>query len=936
MFFPTFYLFTSLGGVFAASIATRAVNTEQVDISWVGLKPEYLSGVTFGVPWPRGKFSSEETEFRISTGPSQSELQSWVTGYWPDGSIKWSGHALPASSPVPDGYTISASGPGIDNSTTHNRAAGPDRREVDMMGTDSGDEIIVDTGKIRVKFPKSGPALIGSIETAGGKIVGQNGKLIVRSLNNIQDLEDEHAKHQDLKTYECIGRVTESTIEKDSSIRALVTVRGLHHSNREGLFRDYHKPWVPFVVRFYLYKDSEAIRMVHSIVYDGNSDHDFIAGIGIHFDIPLADEELYNRHIRIAGPDGGFLSEAVKGITGLRRDPGAAVRQAQVAGRKTPDASTWDSRVTSRLHWIPAWSDYRLTQLSPDGFNLKKRTAPGQSWVKISGATRAGGLAYLGGPTVGGLAVGLRDFWKKYPTSIDISNAAHDLGSITLWLYSPSAEPMDLRPYHDGLGQDTYEKQLDALEITYEDYEPGWNTPYGIGRTSEVYIYGFESTPSQDKLAILANHTNEPPVLYSSAEKVRESKALGDFWNVPGATTTTTAAATIESNLRFLTNHYQQEALTRRFYGFWDHGDFHHTYDSDRHTWRYDVGGYAWDNSEISPDIFFWYQFLRTGDIGLYRFAEAQVRHGSDTDTYHIGDFKGLGTRHGVQHWGDSSKQIRISTPIYRRIFYFISGGDERIGEVMHEVLDAEQSFLNADTGRKVRDPNTPYTPDPTRLSLGVGTEWSNLAMAFLIEWERRGPRWQEARTKLLKGANGIAKLKFGLVSGSLLYNSRTGDVKPPLDDPDNEGRVGVGSLQGSFGMLETLIQFLDHVAGDVPDGLKDALLDYCYYYGAGSAEQRSRYGETFSVNLRQGHSKFSAYSAHEKNNATTAARAWREFFNSDGFKASQTWNPTVINNSSVLVPIVEAAWISSNSLALYGMAAIVNLALIGDQLQDS
>jgi hypothetical protein len=24
-----------------------------------------------------------------------------------------------------------------------------------------------------------------------------------------------------------------------------------------------------------------------------------------------------------------------------------------------------------------------------------------------------------------------------------------------------------------------------------------------------------------------------------------------------------------------------------------------HTYDQTRHTWRYDVGGYAWDNGEL-------------------------------------------------------------------------------------------------------------------------------------------------------------------------------------------------------------------------------------------------------------------------------------------------------------------------------------------------
>lgn len=110
----------------------------------------------------------------------------------------------------------------------------------------------------------------------------------------------------------------------------------MHQPDQKDRFHDYHKPWVPFVVRFYLYKNSEAIRMVNSIVYDGDAEKDLITGIGIRFDIPLAGEELYDRHVRIAGPDGGLLNKAVKGITGLRRDPGAAVRTAQFTGQKTP------------------------------------------------------------------------------------------------------------------------------------------------------------------------------------------------------------------------------------------------------------------------------------------------------------------------------------------------------------------------------------------------------------------------------------------------------------------------------------------------------------------------------------------------------------------------------------------------------------------------
>jgi len=300
--------------------------------------------------------------------------------------------------------------------------------------------------------------------------------------------------------------------------------------------------------------------------------------------------------VRIAGVDGGLLSEAVRGITGLRRDPGLAVKVAQFEGQETPAKETWDVRVTSRLHWIPPWNDWSLDQLSPDGFTLKKRTKKGQSWVDISGATRAGGLAYLGGATKGGLAIALRDFWKRYPTGLDISDAATDTGKITLWLYSPSAPPLDLRPYHDGLGQEgNYTAQLDALEITYEDWEEGFNTPYGVARSNEVFLYAFDKTPSRDHLAALTNQSNSPPVLSPEPEYLQETKAAGSYWATPDTSVGT--SATIEKNLDFLFKFYEKQVQDRRWFGFWSHGDFMHTYDNDRHTWRYDIGGYAWDNS---------------------------------------------------------------------------------------------------------------------------------------------------------------------------------------------------------------------------------------------------------------------------------------------------------------------------------------------------
>ncbi len=581
----TCYLLVALGCLSFASARPGEIRSSQdvADVRWVDSTPKYNSGTTFGLPWPRGQYQPNSTEFTASSDAGeQVQLQSWVTAYWPDGSIKWTGHAVPASETVPDGYKIipSTVGRGTYNSSSK-KLAGRQAQSV-LVVSDQDGEVVVNTGKLTATFPKSGSVIVRTIQTSSGKTVGENGTLILRSQTGVADV-DSDSNGQPIETLEFESNIEDVQVENSGPVRTLVTVRG-KHSVRQTAASD-HSAWLPFILRFYLYADSEAIRVIHTLVYDGEADKDFISGIGIRFQVPLDGEELYNRHVRLAGVDGGFLSEAVQGITGLRRDPGKAVRTAQFEGAELPDVKTWDTRVSTRLQWIPAWNDYSLVQLSPDGFNLKKRTKAGQSWVKIPGGTRAGGLAYLGGATRGGLAVGLRDFWKRYPTGLDIANAASDSGQITLWLYSPSAEPMDLRPYHDGLGEDTYTKQLDALEITYEDYEGGYNTPHGVARTNELFLFGFDKTPQAETLATLTEHLNEPPVLATDPERIKQSNAIGTYWAPPGNATGT--AQTIEKNLEFLFRFYENQVSQRKWYGFWDYGDIMHTYDDDRHTWRY-------------------------------------------------------------------------------------------------------------------------------------------------------------------------------------------------------------------------------------------------------------------------------------------------------------------------------------------------------------
>ena len=60
------------------------------------------------------------------------------------------------------------------------------------------------------------------------------------------------------------------------------------------------RAWLPFVVRFYFYAGSDAVRMVHTFIFDGDQEKDFIRGIGVRFEVPMR-EEFQNRHVRIRG-----------------------------------------------------------------------------------------------------------------------------------------------------------------------------------------------------------------------------------------------------------------------------------------------------------------------------------------------------------------------------------------------------------------------------------------------------------------------------------------------------------------------------------------------------------------------------------------------------------------------------------------------------------
>ena len=123
--------------------------------------------------------------------------------------------------------------------------------------------------------------------------------------------------------------------------------------------------------------------------------------------------------MRFVGDEDGLFAEAVRGLTGLRRDPGQAARKAQIDGLAVPSINPVANNL---LQYIPAFGDWTLLQPNANSFTIRKRTADGHAWLDAGQGHRASGLGYVGTPS-GGIAFGLRNFWQSHPAQLDVRHA---------------------------------------------------------------------------------------------------------------------------------------------------------------------------------------------------------------------------------------------------------------------------------------------------------------------------------------------------------------------------------------------------------------------------------------------------------------------------------------------------------------------------------
>lgn len=743
-------------------VELHAPNVEEgsdIRLSWVGEKPpSQAAGVSFGVPWPQGAVRSG-SEFRLRIGAGDLPLQSWPLAYWPDGSLKWSGFATVVPASLNEAVILSRDSSSAQGMVSVKR---------------NGAAVVVNTGAMSCSIASSGTSLFDSI-VLGDKQIAGPAQLVCILQNGPQNLaEDSPARER------FVSEIKRVKVEQSGPVRSVVKVDGIHRGERS------RREWLPFTIRLYFYTGLSSLRLVHTIVFDGNQEKDFVRGLGLQVEVPMRDDPK-NRTVRFAGENGGLWSEPLQ--------PGGG-NVAQESGQPFAGNAVFEKNAI--------WDDFKLAQPTPHGFTIAKRTNPNSTWLFSAAGKRSQGLASLSDLS-GGLAVGIKNFWQSYPAGLEVQGASGGSPKLVAWLWSPDGPEMDMR-FYDSHGH--------GLDAAYEDVQPGLSTAYGVARTSELTLYALDGWPQRNDSVIMAQEANQLPLLACSPEYIHSTGVFG-VWSLPDRSTA--FKKSIEDGLDSVLAYYQGQVDERSWYGFWQYGDFMHSYSAPRHQWHYDWGGHAWDDTELAVPLWLWESYLRTGRSDLFRFAADYTRNTSETDVYHLGPMRGLGSRHNVVKWGDGAKEVRISQAAHWRPFYYLTT-DERTGDLMREAAEwAGVSIANFDPMREA----APATPGEPKVRIRVGPDWFAMAGNWMTEWERTND--VRRRDHILAGVDSILSMKFGLETGKptekataeaaiVGYDNATGKLSPIPDM--KTGQYGVANynlatIQGGAQVMFELIPLL-------------------------------------------------------------------------------------------------------------------------------
>ncbi len=847
---------------------------ERIKMHWLENRSKY-GYVTFGVPFDKSEVEPSDgltlTDEKGRIIPCSAE----PIAFWPDGTVKW--------------FSCSAD---IDCDEVYVSVGNEIKPEGNVVN-EYENSIIVNNGVMTYDFPRHGRTLMRTPYADAS----------LKVLNETRETDGECEKTTVTPYY---GEIESVELERHTGLMSTVKITGTHRSSAGRAF-------LPFVVRFTIYKNEYAAHITHTFYFDGDAKTDFIKGIGVEFKRKMAGE-TYNRRIKITG-DYGVMHELVQYLNIWHPIPIRELKyqKRQLAG-ETLHFEDPDEGYKIMLNDTAVWDSYKLTQHTADSYTIKKRTASNEvTYINAGFGKRSPGLFYAGDEK-GGIAVSMKDFWQKYPSSIIADGLSKDIAAVTAWIVTPDAPAQDLRHY------DT----VSRAQARYEGYDWIDSSPYGISNTNDMIVYMFNEIPDDADLMKKAEWGQKTAVLLCDPEYYHSIKVFGE-WSL--VSRDTPLKAWVEDELDKAFDFYKNEIEQRRWYGLWDYGDVMHTYDPDRHCWRYDFGGYAWQNTELCPTLWLWYMFMRTGREDVFTVAEAMSRHTSNVDIYHFGKLKGMGSRHNVIHWGDSCKEPRIAMAGHHRPLYYLMGGDLNIGDNIDDVRDADFASLEYDPLRFFYKKEDMKMPTHAR----SGPDWTTYVSNWFAQWERYGDEYYHEKIKT--GFEDLAAAPLRFASGSNFeYDPETGHL----------GYIGENSAGGShlavcMGGPQTGMELVYHTGNET---LRECMIEYGKFYFMKPEEKREWSkglisGDGFAYPYMA--AAMAAYAARETKDKKLAYQVWQVLVHSlAGKDKNEGFDVEKVKDYYNSESVDEMFWISTNFTAQWCLNAIAALELTKDYLENS
>lgn len=855
----------------------------------------------FGSMWKRGEARTCSFQMTGADG-GKIPVQSRIAAYWQDGSIKWAAHTADSKSM---GAAVEIS-PGTESCDERKECEKQDGGKSVMQENDDGWQLQLKN--MSVWIPKSGMSLFSNL-IIDGELRAQKAYLKLILERRL------HTKSTDTQIqYQGKGVVTEAILEDAGPLMWSFCLKGIHRLRETG------EEKIPFIVRFRLYYDTNRIDIQHTFLYDGDENTDFLKGTGIVLCCPVKGD-TFDRHVRFGTDFGSFHEAASMMLVWDHKHPGE-IYESQISGRALGTGQAIPPEDIGRLRDVakncPVWDCFQLYQDSDMHFGIRKKTMEAECcFLTALHGKRAKGTMAFGG-TNGSVMVGLRDFWQKYPSGLELNHFSSDMAEAVIWIYTPAAEAYDYRHYDKRAYAETY----------YEGFSDFGATPYGIANTNDCSVEFCkkllpEIIPSEEELERFGNSVANPPRYFGEPQYYHDLRAFG-YWSLP--VKRTQAECWLEEQLEKAVDFYRNEVEVRHWYGIYDYGDVMHTYDCFRHVWRYDIGGYAWQNTELMPTMWLWLSFLRTGRGDILKMAEAMSRHASDVDTYHSGELKGLGSRHGVRHWGCPCKEIRIGMAGHYRYHYYLLC-DRRMEDVFEDTKDADYSLLAVDPLRYVYDRSGMTLSTHARSA----PDWAAMVSNWMTQWERTlDERYLQ---KIRTGMEDIKAAPLGLVSGpDFEYEPSTGHLRYI-----GESATGGTHLQVALGAPQIWMELADLLEDEQWSML---LAEYgrFYYLTPQEKKQESKglIGErAFLYPIMA--AAMAAYGAKVLSDEALALKTVKYIFRAliageeqEGFAPKLR---TDCGNSHVLK---EIPWISTNFTSQWCLNVIVALSFIRDAVPET